>query len=169
MPSGALGHERRRLPVSLNLPLFPLRDGLLFPLRRIRVSLRSRPRRARVHVEGPCTPAHAFLLLLFSFHHHCRAGGLRMYFFEDQYGRPSIASSHHHSPFVTVSFSPSSSTITAQQSHASRNVSNSLSSGTAKQCRRADGAILSGTRRAMNDDKRAGQQPRRRGKARCII
>ena len=37
----------RRLPVSLNLPLCHPRDGLLFPLRRIRVSLRSRPRRAR--------------------------------------------------------------------------------------------------------------------------
>ena len=60
MPTGARVHVRRRLPVSLNLPLFPRRYGLLFPLRRTRVSLRSRPRRARVHVEGPCTPAHAF-------------------------------------------------------------------------------------------------------------
>ena len=42
----------RRLPVSLNLPLCHPRDGLLFPLRRIRVSLRSRPRRARALCDG---------------------------------------------------------------------------------------------------------------------
>ena len=79
----------------------------------------------------------------------------------------SIASSHHHSPIVTVSFSPSSSsTITALILSLAMSLALQLS--TAKQCRRAD-AILSGTKRAMNDDKRVGQQPRRRGKARCII
>ena len=30
MPTGARVHVRRRLPVSLNLPLFPRRHGLLF-------------------------------------------------------------------------------------------------------------------------------------------
>ena len=52
MPSGALVQEWRRLPVSLNLPLCHPRDGLFYPLRRMRVSLRSRPRRARAHVQG---------------------------------------------------------------------------------------------------------------------
>ena len=70
-------------------------------------------------------------------------------------------------PFVMVSFSPSSSsTITALLLSLAMSLALQLS--TAKQCRRAD-AILSGTKRATNGDKRVGQHRGGAEKARCTI
>ena len=50
-------------------------------------------------------------LLPFSSITICRAGVYAMNYFEYQSGRPCFLSSHHHSPFATLVFSPSSSAL----------------------------------------------------------
>ena len=75
----------------------------------------------------------------FHCHHHCRAGGYVMDFSENQLAGRAF-SSHHHSPFVTVLFSPSIGAH-SPHTHASRNVSNGSLSSCGRRAPQSNGPV----------------------------
>ena len=161
MPSGAQVHVRRRLPVSLNLPLSPRRYGLSFSTAANQgfLAVATPPRKGAWGC--PCTPAHDLCSSPFRFIIIIAAQGD----FSRTSSRTSQADhcssyhfrhlsryrSHHHHHNNESSNLVLSILTRLQRSFLSR---------VPHACRRDEDATLSGTKRAiteMNGDKQGGR------------